>query len=47
MNKRITIIIDDDVDKKLRHLQAKQIKESARSISYSKVVNDILRKNMK
>ena len=44
MAKRITIMIDDDLDKKLRQLQAKQIQESASSVSYSQVINETLRK---
>lgn len=47
MGKRITFVLDDDLDKKLHTLQAKQIKESAGSISYSKVVNDVLRRVIK
>jgi len=44
MNKRVTIIIDDDIDKKLRILQAKIIQQTQSSRSYSSVVNDALRK---
>ena len=44
MTKRVTIMIDDDNDKKLRSLQAKQITQSTQSVSYSKVINQQLRK---
>ena len=44
MTKRVTIMIDDDNDKKLRSLQAKQITQSTQSVSYSRVINDQLRK---
>jgi hypothetical protein len=37
-------MIDDDNDKKLRTIQAKQIVQSTKSVSYSKVLNEILRK---
>jgi predicted transcriptional regulator len=47
MSKRITIMIDDDLDKKLRLIQAKEITKTSSSISYSRVVNDMLRKQLK
>ena len=47
MAKRITIMIDDDLDKKLRDIQAKQIQTTTSSVSYSKVINETLRKNIK
>jgi len=47
MSKRITIMIDDDLDKKLRLIQAKEITKTSSSISYSQVVNDMLRKQLK
>ena len=45
--KRVTIVIDDDLDKKLRHLQAKQILQKQTSVSYSKIINEIARKGLK
>ncbi|MGD2107653.1 MAG: hypothetical protein PVH93_08630 [Nitrosopumilaceae archaeon] len=47
MAKRITIMIDDDLDKKLRQLQAKLIQETSSSISYSQVINETIRKSIK
>ena len=47
MSKRITILIDEDLDKKLRSLQAKLILETSSSISYSQIINDTLRKSIK
>ena len=44
MRKRVTVIIDDDINKKLRSLHGEKIKKSQSSISFSDVVNDILRK---
>jgi len=43
MSKRITIMLDDDLDKKLRSIQAKTIQSTNSSVSYSKVI----RKNLK
>ena len=43
MSKRVTIMIDDDMDKKLRLRQAKLIQTEQKSISYSRVLNDVLR----
>ena len=47
MAKRITVMLDDDNIKKLRALQAKKIKESTKSVSFSRVLNDVLRKGIK
>ena len=38
MSKRVTIMIDDDLDKKLRLRQAKLIQQEQSSYSYSKVL---------
>jgi predicted CopG family antitoxin len=46
MSKRVTIMIDDENFKKLRNLQAKMIKESNESVSFSRVINDIIRKGL-
>ncbi|MGH1568967.1 MAG: hypothetical protein ACRBBZ_07305 [Nitrosopumilus sp.] len=47
MSKRVTIMIDDDLDKKLRLRQAKMIQQEQSSYSYSKVLNELLRKTLK
>jgi len=47
MSKRVTIVIDDDLDKKLRTLQAKIIQKEHASYSFSRVVNDTLHKVLK
>jgi hypothetical protein len=47
MGKRVTVMIDDNLLKKLRRIQANQIKESAKSISFSSVINQILEKELK
>lgn len=40
-------MIDDDLDKKLRLRQAKQIAQEQTSVSFSRVINDIVRKQLK
>ncbi len=47
MAKRVTIMLDDDLVKKLYEKQAKQIKESLKSVSFSSVLNDLVRKGLK
>ncbi len=47
MAKRITIMIEDDLDKKLRVIQAKAIQNTSSFVSYSKVINETLRKKLK
>ena len=45
--KRVTIMLDDDLDQKLRDRQAKLIRETQGSYSFSKVLNEVLRKVLK
>ena len=40
-------MLDDELIKKLRAKQAKLIKESSKSVSFSRVVNELLRKGLK
>jgi len=47
MTKRVTIMIDDDIDKKIRQMQAKMIMTASKSVSFSKVLNLVLRKALK
>lgn len=42
MSKRITIMIHDDVQKKVRNIQAKKIQKENRSVSISEVINELL-----
>lgn len=44
MAKRVTIIIDYDIYEKLRKIQAKKIKDTSRAVSFSKVINESLKK---
>jgi hypothetical protein len=43
MSQRVTIVIDDDVNKRLRSIQSRQIKDSQKSISFSRVLNEELK----
>ena len=45
MGKRVTIVLDDDLDKKLRNIQADQIKHTDGSVSFSSVINQAIRKS--
>ncbi len=47
MSQRITIILDDDLATSLRQKQAKQIKVSVKSVSFSHVLNETLRNGLK
>jgi hypothetical protein len=40
-------MIDDELDKKIRLLQAKVIQSTSSSKSYSSIINDVLRKKLK
>jgi len=41
---RVTIMLDEDLAKKLRFLQLKRLKGSNKSISFSKVLNEVVQK---
>ena len=43
MSKRVTIMLDDDIDTKLRRRQAKIISSETKSVSFSSVINNVLR----
>lgn len=46
MPKRITIVLDDEIDKKLRAKQAAMIRKSESSVSFSQVINETLKKSL-
>jgi hypothetical protein len=46
MGRRVTIMIEDILDKKIRQFQAKMIQKENITYSYSKAVNDLLRKTL-
>ena len=43
---RITIMIEKDLERKLRKAQGKKIAEAAKSITFSEVINDVIRKGL-
>ena len=47
MARRRTVILADDLAKKLYEIQAKQIKQSKKSVSFSHIMNKLLRKSLK
>jgi len=47
LSKRVTIKIEDDLDKKLRLLQANSIKSNSHWVSYSSVITEILQNSFK
>jgi hypothetical protein len=40
-------MIDDDISKKLHQIQAKEISKTSQAISFSRVINKELRKQLK
>ena len=44
MKKRVTVIIDDKLDKKNKTVTSKKIQEENFSYSYSQAVNDLIQK---
>ena len=47
MNRRVTVMLDDDLFKKLHEIQAKQINQSTKSVSFSHILNKVIRKGLK
>jgi predicted transcriptional regulator len=47
MSKIVTIVLDDELVKKLKIIQSKKITKSKKSVSFSGTVNDELRKALK
>ena len=46
MSVRITALLDDDVVKKLRLYQAKKIQKSKQGVSFSEVLNEVIKKGL-
>ena len=46
MNNRITITLDENIESELRNLQAEKISSSNGSVSFSDIINQILRKGL-
>ena len=47
MTRRVTLLIDEETYKKLRQIQSKQILKTNSSVSYSQIINEILKKSLK
>jgi len=47
MIRRVTITLDPYLESTIRNLQAKKISESNKAISFSNVINEILKKGLK
>ncbi len=47
MSIRITIVLDESNAEKLRGIQAKMIKSSTKSVSFSRVINRVLEDGLK
>ena len=47
MAKRVTIMLDEDLDKKLRMIQAKAIQSTNGAVSFSTVLSETLRNSFK
>ena len=47
MSRRITIMLESDLEKKLRALQAKLIKNSTNAVSFSQVLNQAVAEGLK
>lgn len=46
-SKRITVMVDVEVDLVVRKLQAKRITDTLSGYSYSRAINELLRKQLK
>jgi hypothetical protein len=45
--KRITLNLDDEVYKKLRQIQANEIRNTSDHVSFSKIINEVLGNTLK
>jgi hypothetical protein len=45
LKKRVTIVLEDDLVKKLRIIQAKQISDLNENVSFSAVLTNLLKKS--
>jgi len=44
---RVTVVLDDSYNEKLRNIQAKLIKNSPKSVSFSRVLNLVVEEGLK
>ena len=47
MGKRVTVVLDEDLMMKIRGRQSKLIKGSIKAVSFSRVLNDVVREGLK
>ena len=47
MLRRVTITLDPIVESEIRSLQAKKITETNKSISFSNIINEVLKRGLK
>ncbi len=47
MKRRVTITLDDKLASKIRAIQATKISETTKSVSFSEVIEEILREGLK
>jgi len=47
MTSRKTIMLDEDIEKKIRSIQSKMLKEKNQSISFCYVINQVLEEGLK
>ena len=47
MNKRVTIVMDENLMKKIRIIQAKQIKNLQKNVSFSSTIESLLKTSLK
>jgi len=47
MNRRITITLDKNLESELRNLQAEKIQTENKSVSFSEIINYVLKEGLK
>ena len=47
MNHRVTITLDHTLESKIRAIHAKKISETNKGVSFSSVINDLLKQGLK
>ena len=47
MTRRVTITLETHIESKIRDIQAKKITETRKSISFSNVINQVLKEGLK
>ncbi len=47
MNRRITITLDKNLESELRNIQAEKIQTSNKSVSFSEIINSVIKNGLK